>query len=547
MSWYRQYRPQTVASLHITPVREAFSRILDSGEFSHAYLLTGPKGTGKTSGARILAKVLNCEKNRAYIESFLKTGTGKQKSENTKLLEPCNECATCIAITNGSSMCVSEMDAASNRGIDDIRSLTERIGLSAGDGAMSVIIIDEVHMLTTEAFNALLKVLEEPPSHVVFILATTDAQKMPQTVISRCQVIQYRKATAQEIITALSSIATKEGITVGDGVLLRIVSYADGSFRDGVKAFEQVAKGKSEATIDDVTAILGVSVGELAEKLVQLLAKRDYSLVAHIFAQIDQDGLDALTVQKEVLRSLHARMIAAPAAKNPHFPAYVALVKSLNVPPSPSLPFPGLPFEIACLEWCLGAGVYKEEMSKDAPVKQVAPRPELHVTSNIRSIPIVVSSEAEVLRKKKVEIVPEPEEIIQSESVTDRVPSLNEELTNAVQVPFANVLEQWHRVLSGVREKNNSLEVFLKTTKPTGVENNVLTLEVFYQFHKDQLALDRNLIIIEDVLAHTFAARMKVNLVLGVKAMEAAKSPDSNLSGVVDLSFVKAAQDAFLS
>lgn len=538
MSWYRLYRPQTVASLHIAPVREAFGRILQSGEFSHAYLLTGPKGTGKTSAARILAKVLNCEKNRQTVEALLVAGSVKTKK--TALVEPCNVCATCVAITSGSSLCVSEMDAASNRGIDDIRALTERIGLSAGDGAISVIIIDEVHMLTTEAFNALLKVLEEPPAHVVFILATTDAQKMPQTVISRCEVVQYRKATSEEIVDALTSIAEKETIEIGDGVLLRIVSYADGSFRDGVKAFEQVAKGKSTVTLEDVTNILGISVSELAENLVQLLAKRDYGAVVTVFSKIESDGLDALTIQKEVLRSLHARMIAAPAAKNPHFPAYVALVKSLNVPPSLSLPFPGLPFEIACLEWCLGSQVYKEDDHTDVTVQKVAPSPKLHVVSNIHNVAVTTTTaQDDSLRKKKVEIAPEQVEIAQSVEVEEEVAT--------IQVPFTTVLEQWHVVLRAVRERNNSLEVFLKTTKPLGIENNTLTLEVFYQFHKDQLALDRNLTIIEDVLSHTFAARVKVRLMLGSKALEKVASPDNNLSGVVDLSFVKAAQDAFLS
>ncbi len=531
MSWYRIYRPQTVASLHITPVREAFSLILSSGEFSHAYLLTGPKGTGKTSGARILAKILNCEKNRDVIEARLHPGKDAKKktSKPASLVEPCNSCSTCIAITNGSSLCVSEMDAASNRGIDDIRELTGRIGLSAGDGPMSVIIIDEVHMLTTEAFNALLKVLEEPPAHVVFILATTDPQKMPQTVISRCRVIQYRKATSEEMSTALSQIAKIEHIKLGDGVLLRIVTYADGSFRDGVKAFEQVASGKSLVELDDVSKSLGASVSELAETIVQFLAKRNYQKIADVFAHMEADGIDVLTVQKEVLRSLHARMIAAPAAKNPHFPVYVALVKSLNVSPSPSLPFPGLPFEIAALEWCLqGTNAQQSTSNGTSAVKSLV--------QQLGKVEAKKQEEQENARKKKAQLVPEPEIVVVH---TDPTPS--------VLVPFSTILEQWHVVLTSVREKNGSIESLLKTTKPLGMENNVLKLEVFYQFHKDQLMLDRNLTIIEEVLARTFAAHIRLEFVLGVRAEMAAKLPDSNLSGIVDLSFVKAAEDAFLS
>lgn len=544
MSWYRLYRPQTVAALHIAPVREAFSAILESGEYSHAYLLVGPKGTGKTSGARILAKVLNCDENRSYIQETL--GTKKSTHKKTRLHEPCNVCQTCVAITNGSSLCVTEMDAASNRGIDDIRALTERIGLSAGDGPINVIIIDEVHMLTTEAFNALLKVLEEPPAHVVFILATTDPQKMPQTVISRCQVVQYRKATQDEIISALSTIAQSEQISVPMEVFTRLVSYADGSFRDGVKAFEQVAKHKKQITIDDINSILGISVSEIAESLVQALAKKDYTQAADIFMKIENDGIDALTVQKEVLKSLHVRLLAAPKTKSPHFPVYVALMKTLNVSSSPALPFPGLPFEIACLEWCLqGAGTARASQGPPLPP----------VVRNSATSPAGTASQTdtstEVLRKKKDLNPPEDTELdTEEEHVVERAEEplvmVRTQEVPSILVEFATVLEQWHVVLRGVREKNSSLEVFLKTTRPVSIEHNVLRIEAFYQFHKDQLSLDRNLIVLEEVLSRTFTAHMRVEIVLGKKALDAAKKPDSNLSGIVDVSFVKAAEDAFL-
>lgn len=533
MSWYRLYRPQTVSSLHIVPVREAFQRILDIGEFSHAYLLAGPKGTGKTSGARILAKILNCEKNRKVVEAQVhgKTSTTKGKKKETKpLLEPCNTCPTCLAITSGTSLCVTEMDGASNRGIDDIRELTAKVGLSAGDGLVNVVIIDEVHMLTVEAFNALLKVLEEPPSHVVFILATTDVQKMPPTVISRCQVIPYRKALAGEIVAALTDIADTETIEVEDEVLPQIVSFADGSFRDAVKAFEQIGKGKTKVTLADVVNILGKSVREISEMLLQRLSKGNVAGVVEIFLQLSVEGTDLLIVQKEVLRSLHERMVLAPGSKSPHFPTYLSLLTALNVPPSSSLPFPGLPFEVACLQWCVGrrpVGAKKTQIETAfaKPPKQAVPvRKE-----KIKAVVETIKEEAEKVGEMEVT---EPE---------------REKEDSSVPIEFTSVLSRWHEVLRGVHEKNPSIEALLKTTKPLKIEANQLVIEVFYQFHKEQLEGVRNFNLIKNVLTGLFATSLKPIFVLGEKGSSAAKLPDSNVSGVVDLSFVKAAEDAFLS
>lgn len=506
MSWYRKYRPQTVAALHITPVREAFERILAKGDFAHAYLLSGPKGTGKTSGARILAKVLNCEENKEAVGKIL-------AGSSFKLQEPCNKCAACKSITDGSSLCVTEMDGASNRGIDDIRELTARVGLSPGDGLINVVIIDEVHMLTTEAFNALLKVLEEPPRHVVFILATTDAQKMPATVVSRCQVINYRKATSEEIVKALSQIASDQKIEVDVAVFEQLVAYADGSFRDGVKIFEQVAGGKQKVSLDDVVLILGKSVREICEQLLQVLGKRDRAGAVKLFSKFNADGTDLLMVQKELLKSLHERMITAPVA-SPHFATYIQLLKYLNLAPSMTLPIPGLPFEIACLEWCTKLSEVKPKL-----IPEIKLQPEIEI--EIEPVVPVTAAAVEV----EVEELP----------------------YDGPALEFSTVLDKWFQVLRGVREKNPSLEALLRTTKPQRVEDGQLWVEVFYKFHKEQLESARNFAIIEQVLKNEFGHKIKINFILGVKAEKAASSPESNLSGLVDTSFVKAAEDAFLS
>ena len=190
MVYYRKYRPQTIADLDSKDVRNKLDAVLRSSaptfiQVPHAFLFTGPKGLGKTSTARIVAKVINCTDRR---------------DTSGKDIEPCNSCTQCVSITKGNNMDIMEIDAASNRGIDEMRDLKEKIKLSPLSAKKKVYIIDEVHMLTTEAFNALLKTLEEPPDHAVFILCTTEMHKVPATILSRCLHIGFRLATEEELV-----------------------------------------------------------------------------------------------------------------------------------------------------------------------------------------------------------------------------------------------------------------------------------------------------------------------------------------------------------
>ncbi|MDP2860996.1 MAG: DNA polymerase III subunit gamma/tau, partial [bacterium] len=226
--FYRKYRPQTIEDLDSEEIRQKMAASVSAKEFPHAFLFTGPKGTGKTSAARILAKAINCEKRE---------GT-----------EPCNKCDQCVSITNGNNLDILEIDGASNTGVDDVRDLREKIKLAPSRARYKVYIIDEVHMLSTSAFNALLKTLEEPPKHAVFILCTTEPQKVPETIKSRCVRITFKKATDEEIIRSLKRVARGEKIEIEGNVLDLIGHHAEGSFRDGVKILEQLlieAKGKS--------------------------------------------------------------------------------------------------------------------------------------------------------------------------------------------------------------------------------------------------------------------------------------------------------------
>jgi len=212
-SLYRKWRPQTfediIGQKHIT---QTLINAISLNRISHAYIFSGPRGVGKTTTARILAKSLNCVKGPTA--------------------HPCNKCERCIRITDGYSMDVIEIDGASNRGIDDIRDLRNKVKFTPAEGKYKVYIIDEVHMLTTEAFNALLKTLEEPPSHVIFIFATTNPHKIPSTILSRCQWFNFRRIALEDIVAKLKIIVKDEGLKIDDKVLDIIARNSTGSMRD---------------------------------------------------------------------------------------------------------------------------------------------------------------------------------------------------------------------------------------------------------------------------------------------------------------------------
>ena len=201
MSYYQKYRPERIADLDLDSARDLLLGNLKAGKLSHAYLLVGPRGSGKTSTARILARLVNCEKNSRTQE--IKNSNG--------YVEPCGKCEACVSIKNGSAVDIMEIDAASNRGIDDIRSLREKVRLAPAVLSTKVYIIDEVHQLSNDAFNALLKTLEEPPKKVVFILCTTESGKIPATIASRCTKIVFHKAGEEELVRALMRAAAGEG------------------------------------------------------------------------------------------------------------------------------------------------------------------------------------------------------------------------------------------------------------------------------------------------------------------------------------------------
>jgi len=229
--YYRKYRPQTIDELDNAKIRLTLGRALLENQWVQSYLLTGPKGIGKTSVARLIAKIVNC-------------GSRKRGQE------PCNKCWSCKAIMAGTTLDIVEIDAASNRGIDEIRELREKVKLAPANLTYKVYIVDEVHMMTAEAFNALLKTLEEPPPQVIFVLATTDVRKLPATIISRCQHYEFTASTVEESLRSLERVVAGEKLKVDREVLEEIATSSEGSFRDAHKLLEQLASQGKKVGLD---------------------------------------------------------------------------------------------------------------------------------------------------------------------------------------------------------------------------------------------------------------------------------------------------------
>lgn len=288
---YRKYRPGTWSDyvgqeiiVHI--LKEAAKR----DKLSHAYLFAGPRGTGKTTTARLIAKIANCE-TRAHDLAFRKKG------------EPCNECKACKEIDEGRNLDTIEIDGASNRGIDEIRNLKESIRVGPNTGRYKVFIIDEAHMLTKDAWNALLKTLEEPPEYIVIVLATTEMDRVPSTISSRTQQFFFERVTVKQIIEKLSKIVVNEKIKISPDALDLIATSAEGSFRDAESLIDQlISFRKGEISLEDVEKTIGkIGFGKLSE-FAELLIKKnlDKSLVA--LSHIENSGYNLPQFTKDLLQ-----------------------------------------------------------------------------------------------------------------------------------------------------------------------------------------------------------------------------------------------------
>ncbi|HEV7237060.1 MAG TPA: DNA polymerase III subunit gamma/tau, partial [Ktedonobacteraceae bacterium] len=295
-SLYRKWRSQTFGDLvGQEPVTRTLKNALTSGKLAHAYIFTGPRGTGKTSTARLLAKTINCE--------------------HPVNGEPCNACQQCREITAGNSFNVIEIDAASNRGIDSIRDLREKVMMPPSTGKYKVYVLDEAHMLTTEAFNALLKTLEEPPAYAIFVMATTDVHKMLPTVLSRCQRFDFKRITARQIVGHLNYIAEQEHVKIERSAAELIARAASGGMRDALSLLDQaIAYSGNDISLAQVQTMLGVADPRAIQKLITHVAQLESAACLYLIHELSEAGADLRQINVQVGEYWRALMLAKAGA-----------------------------------------------------------------------------------------------------------------------------------------------------------------------------------------------------------------------------------------
>ncbi len=521
---YRKWRPQSWDEVagqgHITQtLRNAV--MLD--RVAHAYLFAGPRGTGKTTCARLVAKAVNC------LDPDLKN-------------RPCNECEHCKAITAGRFMDLIEIDAASNTSVDDIRDLRDKINFSPSQGRFKVYIIDEVHMLSTAAFNALLKTLEEPPAHAIFVLATTEIHKIPATVLSRCQRHEFRRIPLEIIVNHLKEKSAEEGLLVEEPVFTEIARQATGSLRDAISLLDQLTSTNEKITLEMAQAILGTATSLRVIEIVDALAAKD---AAAGLEQIDQ-ALDTGTDPRQLARQIvsylrnvllyqmgHLNQADIAEDLKPKIHAHASqlplpeLLKAINAFNQATMDehanwHPGLGLELAFTEYLVRPAVPAESQARTeqaaasqplvkAPLTQPKPKPE-PVKKAEAPLP-----DAEPESAPQAGQAPDEPEVASPDTASpqdERPDQAEKTAPPAGAVSLSDIHKQWRKVKALVGKHNPRTEGLLNTSKLAGLKDNTLILGFSSDTLKQMMEKSGNLTLTCDILEEVFGQAIGVTCIV---------------------------------
>jgi DNA polymerase-3 subunit gamma/tau len=502
-TFYLKHRPQTIAELDLDQVRQQLLTILQKTDIPHAYLFCGPKGLGKTSAARIFTKAVNCEK----------------RPENLKkgLVEPCNLCSTCQSITRGNALDLIEIDAASNRGIDDIRQLRENIKLLPVRFRYKTYVIDEVHMLTSEAFNALLKTLEEPPPHALFILCTTNPEKIPGTILSRVVRINFTLPTTQELGRSLRRVISAEKLKVAEDILEKISRLSDNSFRDAHKLLEQLSWQGQEIKEESLRVLIGHSAELPVDNLFHLLKDSDVKGSLQWLWQALKDGYEPEYINRQLLERLRVLLLAFYGLGKASDMLSLTEIQQLielfsKAAEIQDHPVPSLPLELAILEFLSPKLDSMPDKGSIVPKK-----------------PMVHQSETKI-EKPKPKSEPSPADISVSRLDPD---SLD------------HIKKGWDQLLSKLQPKNHSAAALLRSARPKNIVGNHLTIEVYYEFHRQRLETPKINLLVAETLEEVFGSKFRVGFELGAKKIQVKnnQSQDQTTENLEDL--LKVAEEVF--
>lgn len=482
LSLYRRWRSQSFAEVvgqnHIV---QTLKNSLDTGRITHAYLFAGPRGTGKTTLARLYAKGLNCV--------------------NGPSSEFCQECTECVQITQGSSLDVIEIDGASNRGIDEIRELREQVRYAPVNSRYKVYIIDEVHMLTPDAFNALLKTLEEPPERVVFIFATTDPQKIPATILSRCQRYDFKRFSVEEITNHLQYVLTKEGVTPEAGALEIIAEHADGGMRDALGIADQCLAYSDRLTADVVSEVLGVAPRSKITAFLQALDQKDAPrLIEHING-LYIDGKDLTLFVHDLLRFLRNGIVHPQTLQD------IGITWDSQ-------------FILRVME------AFAECEREMRYINDTSVPLELAVLKLIQSVPETSTLEIERLETKINEMEVKVAQLLKdAASIHDKkhdIPAQSELLaainpSSDEQEKLKTIRDNWYNFLQTLHdERLVQPEAFLREGYPVGFENNTLIIAFPSKrgFHKASIEQEKHRQPVEHALSKMFGCEILIRCII---------------------------------
>ena len=510
---YRKYRPKNFAEvIGQTHIIRTLTNAVKNDRVGHAYLFTGPRGTGKTSIARILAKTINCENSKEAIS--------------------CEKCPACEIITAGKSLDIIEIDAASNTGVDNIRELRETVALASGSLKYKVYIIDEVHMLSTGAFNALLKTLEEPPSHVVFILATTEIHKVPETIISRCQRFDFARLPMADIITKLKLIAEAENVKIEPDALELIAIAAEGGMRDAESLLEQIISLEDKnITVKNTEEILGTTDRKTAAALARMIVENDSTAAIAKINELLESGYDLQVFNKSLINYLRQLMLVKISPELKKYFTYempeeqmkdmAALAEKTDLGKTittinllleaqnkiASFILPQLPLEIAIIKATQKfPAMHSERRTVDSEQKPQTNNSAYQETeTDLKPIPRNSVSPEKNIPNQTIKI--DSKEYKEDNDATIE-PDNNPPEDNNPEIDLYAVKSNWSRLLTDIRPHNHSISALLSNCQPVSAQGGKITLATPYEFYAERLRDPKNKLTVEEVLGKILGCRL---------------------------------------
>jgi DNA polymerase-3 subunit gamma/tau len=563
-SLYRKYRPQSFAEDDLfgqDHIVNTLRNAITLNRIAHAYLFCGPRGTGKTTTARLLAKAVNC-------------------LDRDPLKRPCNVCDACVAINRNATTDVIEIDAASNRGIDDIRDLRERVKYAPTQLSTKFYIIDEAHQITGAAANAFLKTLEEPPPHTKFILATTDPEELLQTIVSRCQRFDFRRINLEAMIACLHKVARLEGIDIEQDAIPVIARHATGSLRDALGVLDQVAvyretsdSERQPVTVDTVRTVLGVSRNDRVESLVQALADQDAAAGLRAINEAVEAGDDIRQLGRQLVAYLRmlllhraggaseaddrAKTLAGRFSLN-ELAEFARAFSDIDVKVKHSA-FPQLPLEIAMVTSAArsetrpsvadlprkqeGLAPVSQDSGGHPPERRFSPdrepaAPRVSLKDRVRGqpAPLNTSGPSNAPQATPPDRAPErnhfqrPQDDIRSSAVQDAAQASaaspppaptdgQPRAASGAEVTLDVIVELWSKIRADVKAVNRRIEALLQQIDPVTVVGNKVFLVSPYEFHRNRMNSDEARTVVEDIISRLVKQRVQVSCVTREEAL----------------------------